>query len=54
MMKESQVAQVDYLEKIVVFNKDLDPEWVELMKEAMKQGLKIEDIRNFLRKGTYI
>lgn len=29
---------------------EVDPEWVELIKEARKLGITIEEIRRFLRK----
>ena len=30
--------------------KELDKEWVELIKEALELGISIEEIRNFLNK----
>jgi hypothetical protein len=30
--------------------KELDKEWVELIKEAIELGISIEEIRNFLNK----
>ena len=30
--------------------KELDKEWVELIKEALELGMSIEEIRNFLNK----
>ena len=33
---------------ILVTEKELDKEWLELMKEAQKLGLTIDEIRDFL------
>lgn len=48
-MNEAQIIQspqcFDQLERII----ELDPEWVELIKEAKRYGINIDEIRKFLR-----
>ncbi|WAA12662.1 anti-repressor SinI family protein [Fervidibacillus halotolerans] len=51
-MKKSQMSQVVDVKKTEVVKKYLDPEWVELIKEAKRYGIPINEIRNFLRKGS--
>jgi len=52
MLEKSQLSQVAYLDKNLVVNKALDPEWVELIKEAKRYGFTIDEIRKILRKGA--
>lgn len=34
-----------------MIKKDLDKEWIELIKEALESGITIEEIREFIKKS---
>ncbi len=51
-MENSQISELDNLKKTPIIRKDLDPEWVELIKEAKRYGITIEEIRRFLKKAS--
>ncbi|WAA08980.1 anti-repressor SinI family protein [Fervidibacillus albus] len=48
MVEKSQVTERAQLQKTTVIQKYLDPEWVELIKEAKRYGMTIDEIRKFL------
>jgi len=37
-----------------VAGKDLDQEWMELIKEAKNAGLTVKDVRRFLKNAPYL
>lgn len=51
MVKKSEISQLAPFNETLVIKKDLDLEWVELIKEARRYGITIEEIRKFLRKN---
>lgn len=45
------MSLVPHIEKNKV--KKLDAEWIELIKQAKRYGIKVEEIRDFLRKKAH-
>lgn len=51
-MKSSQISNSANFKETLDIKKELDPDWVELIKEAKRSGITIEEIRRFLKKAS--